>query len=113
GLVLRKLASAAMDLSDGLSTDLARLCAESKVAAEIDASRLPLAPGVMLDEALHGGDDYELLFTAPAKSKIPAEIKGVAVTEIGRILPKRASRATITLIDGKKRTPLEAKGWEH
>jgi thiamine-monophosphate kinase len=110
GLVLRGLASAAMDLSDGLSTDLARLCAESKVGAEIDAGLIPRAPGVTLDEALHGGDDYELLFTAPAKRKIPAEIKGVAVTEIGRIVAKRGG---IRLIEGKKREVLEAKGWEH
>jgi thiamine-monophosphate kinase len=113
GLALRRLASAAMDLSDGLSTDLARLCAESKVRAEIDAEHLPLAPGVTLDEALHGGDDYELLFTAPTKAKITAEIAGVRVTEIGRMLPLRAGRAAITLVDKKKRTPLEAKGWEH
>ncbi len=109
GLDLRGQASAAMDLSDGLSTDLARLCAESKVGAEIDAGKLPRAPGVTLDEALHGGDDYELLFTAPAKCKIPAEIKGVAVTEIGRIVKRKG----IKLIDGKKRGVLEAKGWEH
>lgn len=113
GLWLRGRASAAMDLSDGLSTDLARLCAESGVCAEIDAELIPRGPGVTLDEALHGGDDYELLFTAAAKAKIPTQIKGVAVREIGRILPRRKGRATVALIEKRKRSALEAKGWEH
>ena len=113
GFVLRGVASAAMDLSDGLSTDLTRLCAESGVCAEVAAELIPRAPGVTLDESLNGGDDYELLFTAGAKVKIPAQIKGVAVTEIGRILPRRKGRAAITLIEGKKRAPLAPQGWEH
>ncbi len=112
-LLRRRLASAAIDLSDGLSTDLAHLCEESGVAAQIDASALPIHRGATLDQALHGGEDYELLFTAPAKTRIPGELAGVAVTQIGRVLPLRSGRAAITLItDGKKRS-LRSQGWEH
>ena len=59
-------ASAALDLSDGLSLDLRRLCLASKQSAAIEAP--PLYPGATLDEALHGGEDYELLFTVPPGS---------------------------------------------
>ncbi len=60
----RGLATAAIDLSDGLSTDLAHLCEESGLAAEIDAEALPVDARATLEQALHGGEDYELLFTA-------------------------------------------------
>ena len=113
GVALRGVASAAMDLSDGLSTDLARLCEESGVAAEVDAVKLPRTMEATLAEALHGGDDYELLFTAPAKRRVAKEIRGVAVTEIGRVVARRKGLATVTLVDGKKKSPLDAKGWEH
>ncbi len=113
GVALRGVASAAMDLSDGLSTDLARLCEESKVAAVVEARKLPRAPGATLDEALHGGDDYELLFTAPAKARVPRSIGGVMVTEIGEIRRRAKGRAPVTLVDGGKKTALAAHGWEH
>src|SRR5208283_5020162 len=57
-------ATACMDLSDGLSLDLHRLCIASGVAAEID--RVPVARGATIEAALHSGEDYELLFTLPA-----------------------------------------------
>ena len=63
-----------MDLSDGLSLDLARLCSESKVSAEL-TGKLPVAKGASLNEALNGGEDYELLFTAPANLEIPATLQ--------------------------------------
>ena len=59
----RGLATAAIDLSDGLSTDLAHLCEESGLAAEIEAESVPVDARATLEQALHGGEDYELLFT--------------------------------------------------
>jgi thiamine-monophosphate kinase len=115
GVWLRKqgLASAAMDLSDGLSTDLNHLCAESDVAAEIRASALPLGSGASLEMALHGGEDYELLFTARASAKLPRSIAGVAVTAIGRVLPARPGKPAVSLRREKRSEPLEPRGWEH
>lgn len=85
GLALRRLgASAGMDLSDGLSLDLHRLCLESRVSAELE-SDLPVAPGASLEEALHGGEDYELLVTIPPKKKVPKKIAGLPLTRIGRV----------------------------
>jgi thiamine-monophosphate kinase len=112
----KNLASAMIDTSDGLSTDLAHICDESRVGAEIDAELIPRArvgkPArqVDLEFALHGGEDYELLFTAPLGKEIPPEVAGVCVTEIGRITRGRG----IILRDpnGRKRR-LQPSGWEH
>jgi thiamine-monophosphate kinase len=115
----QKLATACIDLSDGLSTDLAHLCEESHVAAEVDAQALPLHPltaghADALHLALHGGEDYELLFTAPAATKVPARIAGVPVTPIGRILRLRRGGPAASLISANGlRTPLHPAGWEH
>ena len=113
-LAKRKLASAAMDLSDGLSIDLPRLCAESHVAAEIEAEALPLFPGATLAQALNGGEDYELLFTAHPEVKLPRVLAGAPLTRIGRIVPTRKGRPTVAVVskDGSKR-PLDPDGWEH
>jgi thiamine-monophosphate kinase len=115
GLWLRKkgLASAAMDLSDGLSTDLMRLCAESEVAAEVDAAALPLGPGATLQMALDGGEDYELLFTAPASKEIPRRIAGVTITAIGHVLAAKSRRPRVLLRTERGSEPLEPHGWEH
>ncbi|MGH9393348.1 MAG: thiamine-phosphate kinase [Terriglobales bacterium] len=73
GIKLRGLASAAIDLSDGLATDLHHLCRASGVGAEIAAAGLPAAPGAAgLRRALFGGEDYELLFTLPQRRRLPA-----------------------------------------
>jgi len=118
GRILREsgLATAMIDTSDGLSTDLDHICKESSVGAEIHAAAIPRATvgkpphEVDLKLALHGGEDYELLFTAPASKRIPARIAGVPITNIGRITRKRR----IILIGlGEIRHPLEPKGWEH
>jgi thiamine-monophosphate kinase len=109
----RGLASAMIDLSDGLSTDLEHICQESHVGAEIEAESIPRArvggkKRVALELALHGGDDYELLFTSAAA--IPAQVAGVRVTRIGRIL--RFAGMRLVDVDGKKQA-LRAAGWEH
>jgi thiamine-monophosphate kinase len=109
----RGLASAMIDLSDGLSTDLEHICQESHVGAEIEAEAIPRAQvgrkeRVVLELALHGGDDYELLFTSAAA--IPAQVAGVRVTHIGRTTQSAGMR--LVDADGKKRA-LRAAGWEH
>ena len=115
GLWLQRhhLATAAIDLSDGLSTDLAHLCAESDVAAEVDAALLPIHPSATLAQALNGGEDYELLFTAPATACLPRTISGVPITLIGRILAARPGHPAVTLLTSQGPQPLEPQGWEH
>jgi thiamine-monophosphate kinase len=130
----RKLAAmrgihAAIDVSDGLSTDLAHVCEESGVAAELDAASIPVhrlateaerkgwtasAMELALDLALHGGEDYELLFTASAGAKVPRRVAGVEVARIGRIVRKksRGPRMMLRLPNGDAQV-LEARGWEH
>jgi thiamine-monophosphate kinase len=98
-------ASAAMDISDGLVGDLAKLCRASAVAAEIDVSEVPLSDAVraaiasdaaMLDTALTGGDDYEIVLTlAPAKLdgfRAAAKTAGVPVTVIGSVQKGEGAR---------------------
>lgn len=103
GRKLRGLATAAIDLSDGLSTDLAHICEESGVGAVIEANSVPVANGCTLEQALHGGEDYELLFTA--RRKVPSSITGVMVTRIGEVVRQGGVR-----MDGRE---LKARGWEH
>jgi thiamine-monophosphate kinase len=109
----RGIASAAIDLSDGLSTDLAHLCEESSVRAELDAASLPIAPGATFMQALHGGEDYELLFTAPQNAHLPRTIAGVPVTKIGRMMRRRAGQPLMTLRNETSAQPLEPRGWQH
>jgi len=105
GRFLRGRARAAMDLSDGLSLDLRRLCLASGLAAGI--SEPPLFRGATLDQALDGGEDYELLFTAPPRARLPREFGGVALTRIGTM---RKGRAGEVMLNG---TPLAARGYDH
>jgi thiamine-monophosphate kinase len=112
-LARHSIATAAIDLSDGLSTDLAHLCDESRVAAEVDAAALPIHSGASLAQALHGGEDYELLFTAPPSVRLPRKIAGVSVTHIGRILRARAGRSRVALHTDRGPQPLRPHGWEH
>jgi thiamine-monophosphate kinase len=119
-LLRRNLATACIDLSDGLSTDLNHLCEASHVAAEVDAALLPAHPlTTQLDDRaqiaaiLHGGEDYELLFTARPATKMPRSIAGVPITQIGRILKANKSATRMTILSGSDRFNLEPRGWEH
>ena len=105
GEAVRMHASAAMDVSDGLAGDFAKLCRASKVAAEIDVARVPLsdaaqaaiaAEPTMLETALTGGDDFEIVCTVPsakaASFRAAALAAKVAVSEIGAIEPGEGAR---------------------
>jgi thiamine-monophosphate kinase len=119
-LVRRRLASAMMDLSDGLSTDLTRLCGASGVGAllnerQIPAVSVPKPLAKIFDAstlALHGGEDYGLLFTVPRRltARIPRSIGGTRITRIGEIVAARGVKISGT--DGRV-TALAPGGWDH
>jgi thiamine-monophosphate kinase len=102
---VRAHASAAMDVSDGLAGDFAKLCRASKVAAEIEVARVPFSdaakavlaaePG-MIETSLTGGDDYEIVCTVPAAKvasfRAAAQAVHVAVSEIGAIKAGEGAR---------------------
>ena len=108
GQKLIGVASAMIDTSDGLSTDLSHLCEESGVGAIVYLPALPAPAGI--DFALHGGEDYELLFTAPARAKVPTRIAGVPVTRIGEIT--RDPKMWVADARGKLHR-LKPQGWQH
>jgi len=103
-----------IDVSDGLSVDLAHVCQESRVSAVIDARAIPIANGANLELALHGGEDYELLFTARPGAKLPQKINGIPLTKIGEIQSKSSTASLVRIRDGSgKVRPLQSKGWQH
>ncbi len=112
----KALASSMIDTSDGLSTDLAHICEESGVGAEILTEAVPRASvgkpprEVDLELALHGGEDYELLFTAPRGKRIPSQIAGVPITQIGHIT---RFKKIFLMNPGGGGLELKPQGWEH
>ncbi|MBD0371245.1 MAG: thiamine-phosphate kinase [Pyrinomonadaceae bacterium] len=116
------LATAMIDLSDGLSSDLAHLCHESKVGARIDAARIPVDPLVEhladklrlnpLEAALNGGEDFELLFTIHPRDlqRLPKRIGTVPATYIGDITDERD---LILLRQGRRLRQLNPRGFMH
>lgn len=117
GRALREFASACMDVSDGLLTDLDKLCAASGVGAEIDVDRLPLSSQLRasfdaeraLSFALTGGDDYELLFTSHAADQSRLQNLKIPVTQIGRITADR----TVRCMRGGKKFDPDTRGYDH
>jgi thiamine-monophosphate kinase len=132
-LMRNRRATAMIDISDGLSTDLAHIAAESRVGAKLFRGAIPYGhpqprsrgnqaarrkyekeDARRLDFALHGGEDYELLFTASPNQKIPAAIAGTRITCIGEMGRQKAGSTPIVLVDEKGRVePFEGRGWEH
>ena len=121
GRSLRGKATACIDLSDGLSTDLTHLCKASNVSAELNLAALPIHPLAKklsatkaLRLALHGGEDYELLFTAPPNLRLPKSLAKTPITRIGTITKPLRNTPRITQIAaGGQRSPLQPAGWEH
>jgi thiamine-monophosphate kinase len=118
GRVLREkgLASAMIDTSDGLSTDLVHICEESGVGAELQGEAIPRASvgkparEVDLQLALHGGEDYELLFTAPRSKRISSHIAGVPITLIGHVT---RLKKIFLMNESGFGAELRPQGWEH
>jgi thiamine-monophosphate kinase len=98
-----------MDLSDGLSMDLMRLARSSGVGAEIDAGAVPVFPGASLDQALHGGEEYELLFAVGPGARVPAAAGGARLSCIGRVCERRG--VVLRTAGGVEK--LETGGFEH
>jgi thiamine-monophosphate kinase len=117
GQILRakKIATSMIDISDGLSTDLSHLCEESRVGAEIWKGAVPLgnmgqpARKAEIDFALHGGEEYELLFTARRGSRVPRTIAGINITQIGVV--RRGHSAVLLSEDSAAQ--FRPHGWEH
>jgi thiamine-monophosphate kinase len=121
-LATEHLASALIDVSDGLSTDLHHLCMQSRVGALLQAERIPLVSFAaedlsglsrqILDYALNGGEDYELLFTVPQseKQRMPQSIGGVPVHQIGYITDEPG---ICWLRKGDHKERLSAGGFDH
>jgi len=117
------LPTAMMDISDGLAIDLERMCAASGTGARLDAWRIPLHPGAVrflggdgaLRAALGGGEDYELLLAAPARSEATlrrlARRNGSDLLPIGEMRPRREGLRLKT-VDGRG-TRLPRLGYDH
>jgi thiamine-monophosphate kinase len=125
GIALRRLAQrhrkqvSCLDISDGLALDLSRLLevgstARTPLAAELDLAALPIAASASLAQALHGGEDYELLFAAPPSLKIPSRLAQTPVTAIGRIIKRKPRQPELTLLHPNgRRQPLQPQGWQY
>jgi thiamine-monophosphate kinase len=110
GKILRRkgIPSSMIDVSDGLSTDLAHICEESGAGAEVRENAIPR--DVELKFALHGGEDYELLFTAKPSVHVPRSIAGVQITEIGHMI---SGKRIVLIRDVDARSELRPRGWQH
>jgi thiamine-monophosphate kinase len=119
GQALRGIASAAIDVSDGLVADLGHILETSGVGAELHANALPLSPAARglpgaRDAALSGGDDYELLFTAPPTQREPIEALSRRLDlPLARIGAIRAGSDLRILDANGQMIELPSRGWQH
>jgi len=124
GMVLgeERFATAMIDLSDGLSSDINHLCAASDAGALIDASLLPIDERVVelcgrraldpLQLALHGGEDYELLFTVKPEhaARLPRRVDGVEIKRIGEVT---SANDGVKISEASRTWELKPGGWKH
>jgi len=103
GCALAAVATAMIDLSDGIATDAARLARASGTGAVIELERLPRAPGATVEQAATGGEDYELLAALPSGTEAP-----VPVTIVGRL----TEGGDVTMVDAVG-VPQQLRGWDH
>jgi thiamine-monophosphate kinase len=124
GQILLGVASAAIDISDGLVADLNHICERSKLSAIIERHNLPLASALMSvsadlrDEcALSGGDDYELCFTAPVAARAAIEIAGakcgVAVTRVGSMKTIDPNQLVKVIDESGQDVSPQKSGYDH
>ncbi len=111
GVALRNVASAAIDVSDGLLADLGHVCRASGVGARLELDAIPIATDAKREVALSAGDDYELLFTVPgdrtrALDRLPLD---VAVTRIGEIV----TQPGVTVWQGGVEIDMKTRGYRH
>jgi thiamine-monophosphate kinase len=102
-----------IDLSDGLSSDLAHICRASGVGARLEASAVPVGPGATVDDALSGGDDYELCFTAPDPAAVAEAFAAAGLHLPAPIGAVTAGDAVLLSTPGGGSWPLAPGGWEH
>jgi thiamine-monophosphate kinase len=109
GAAVAGLAHAMIDVSDGLSTDLMHVVRASGVSARISLDSLPRAEGAEDAHVLHGGEEYELIITAP---ELRPEVEGVAITRIGEIVPS-VGEPHVVVVEASKESVLRPRGWDH
>ena len=103
GCALATVATAMIDLSDGIATDAVRLARASGTGAVIELERLPRAPGATVEQAATGGEDYELLAAIPPGTEAP-----VPVTIVGRL----TEGGDVVIVDAAG-VPQQLRGWDH
>ncbi len=128
GQALRGIATSAIDISDGLVADLMHICDASNVGAYVYLDRVPLSSAAhslvqktsraLYDKLIVGGEDYEILFTAPLNRqediRKKAQELNLPLTSIGEVAPRRNQRPCVTLFDHEgKRRPVKTTGYQH